>query len=304
MKHLSAILMLIFISVYPEAVIYAESIEVVSYKILKSNFLPPKAYVGDTVELRLTVETAGGGEIKLPARFVSTDSIKIKDIKVQPHSESLVIVRIYFISYQTGTQVLPEIILGDIDFKNIQVYTNSLLTELKNSKFRGIKEQAVFPGTTLRIIGITLALVLLPFIFLFLYIKIRLWIKVITAERKRKRPYRTVETNLKRLVGNMEKVTVKEFFIELSVIIRKYLQQKMQLPFLSYTTDEIKNALETELKNKSAVLELTDMLYRSDLIKFGGRKINRSEMPKYIDSVQKIIDSIERVTEEEADVEP
>lgn len=304
MKHLSLLFLLIFISVYPNALLHAESKDGNFYRIIKSNFLPPKSYVGDVVELRLTVETAEGKRIKLPARYSSSDRIKIKNIRIQPHSDSLTTVRIYFISYQTGTQALPVISLGDIALKNIQIYTNSLLTELKNSRFRGVKEQVVFPGTIARIVGVVLTVVLLPFILLFLFFKVKLWIQIITAERKRKKPYRVARVSLKKLKSNMENTKVKSFFTELSIIIRKYLQQRMELPFLSLTTDEIKKALIIKLNNESAVSKLTDILYRSDLIKFGGRKINHSEVAMYPDMVEKLIDDIEYFMEREVNVEP
>ncbi|NOY08804.1 MAG: hypothetical protein GXP33_08170 [Spirochaetes bacterium] len=283
--------------------IYADTGSDSSFLILNSNFLPPKSYVGDVVELRMVIKTLNGKKPAAPARYKSSDSLQIKNIRVVGHSANQFTLHIYFVSYQTGTQLLPVIESGDIRLDNIQIYTSSLLNELTNARFRGVKGQVILPGTNIKIAAVILLILLLPFVIIFLIIKVKSWIKILKRERKRKRPYRVIILGLKKLNERLDQIKVKEFFIEASADIKKYMEERLGMPFLSLTTEEIKKQLIKEMDDTSLVSELVDILHRSDLVKFGGKRMKRSDMEIYLKRITVLIKGIETLLENADNVE-
>ncbi len=283
--------------------VYADRGSDSNFLILSSNFLPPESYVGDVVELRMVIKTLNGKKQAVPARHESSDSLQIKNISVESHSGNQFTLHIYFVSYQTGTQLLPVIELGDIRLDNIQIYTSSLLNELTNVRFRGVRGQVLLPGTNIKIITVILLILLFPFVMLFLIIRVKSWIKILKRERKRKKPYRRITLDLKKLHERLDQIKVKEFFIEVSADIKKYLEQRFGIPFLSLTTEEIKKQLIKEMNDTSLVSELVDILHRSDLVKFGGKRMNRSDMEIYLKRITALIKGIETSLENADNVE-
>ncbi len=260
-------------------------------EVKRTVFIPPEYYMGDPVELRLQIELDDYDLLTTPMDIISLEWVDIKDIQiVQDNLDGEIIVK--FTSFSTGTRALPELDFGAFVLSDFKIYTNSLVEEGEND-LKGLRPQVMIPGSRLYFFLIALGVFVLPYVFYFL---IKLFIKyliVLTRKYHSSKPYRNLSRTLKKLDSNIEKISVRDFFITLSDALRIYLTARTGFDCKSATTSEISTlhgfGLEQSLWDR-----LVAVLKRGDMVKFGGEQLSMKQMKDNLDFVMTLCFEIEK----------
>jgi hypothetical protein len=129
--------------------------------------------------------------------------------------------------------------------------------------------------------------------------------------KRRIPPFEQAMLSLKALdkSSTLESRNFKEYISELTYITRKYLEEKLEIRALEYTTNELISELKQRKEKKrltlkeEVILEYEKILKRADLAKFANSrpdlitlKADRKQIDKFLKSVQS---AIPQITEEE-----
>ena len=268
--------------------------------LMESIFLPPRFFVGDRVELRLTYELSPGMVVEPPAQppvhaWIEIQNIEIEDRRA-PGRPGTVLIRIFFISFFAGETVLPSLRLGDLDTGELLVRTQSTLQLEQDASLRGPRGQLQLPLTWLRLlalvafgIGVPLSLVFLMRYGLRGYRRIR-------QARIRRLPYLHFRKSLNQLVARKSSIEGKSFFILLSFAIRRYLSERLSRPLMSVTTGEIGAYLREAGLEEDISQRIHQVLKAADLIKFSGKRTNRREIERSLNAAVGIVEQVEERT--------
>jgi hypothetical protein len=272
---------------------------------MESIFLPPRFFVGDRVELRLTYDLPVGLAVQPPAQPPVHAWIEFLNIEVQdrrtPGGSGEVRVRIFFIPFSSGETVLPPLRLGDLDTGELLVTTQSVLELERDRSLRGPRRQLSLPLTWLRLLTLAVIGIGAP---LFLFFLLRYGIRGFRRLREariRRLPYVHVRKSLNQLAAGRSSIEGKSFFILLSLTVRRYLSERLSMPLMSVTTGEISKELSAAGLEESVSEHIHQVLEAADLIKFSGKRANRREMERNLNAVGRIVEQVEeRITHVEA----
>ncbi|MBN2531915.1 MAG: hypothetical protein JXB88_03430 [Spirochaetales bacterium] len=295
------IFILLFIS-FSSNKIYCDDL----YNVESLNFIPPRYYVGDEVELKIKISVPLDREVTLPEKKqIETDWIEITNIQILPFkiidTRKVHDVSIFFISFKTGTITLPYLRMGDIELTNLEIHTLSVLDKNKEINLAPSRGQLHLPDTWIKLSLLLLLVILVP-VFLFIISRYALKWFIKTGKHIQIIPSHTILLKgLKKLKKQMKTLDSRSFYIVLSDLLKNYLQIRLLIPALTSTTREISalsyhNVLDRELSN-----EILKILSLSDFVKFGGRSSSEAEMNEVISKITFIVKCIE---EEKKSVEP
>ena len=273
--------------------------------LMESIFLPPRFFVGDRVELRLTYELAPGVTIEPPVQSPVHAWIEIEKIDVEdrraPSRSGEVLVRIFFVSFFPGETVLPSLRLGDLDTGELLVTTQSALQLEQDPSLRGPRGQLVLPQTWFRLLALVAFGIGAPLSLLFLLRYGLRGYRRIRQARIRRLPYLHFRKSLKQLAARKSTIEGKSFFILLSLAIRRYLSERLSRPLMSVTTGEIGAYLHAAGLEENISQRIHQVLKAADLIKFSGKRTNRREMERSLNAAVGIVEQVEeRVVHVEA----
>jgi len=264
---------------------------------MESIFLPPRFFVGDRVELRLTYDLPASLAVQPPAQMPVHAWIEFQNIEVQdrrtPGGSGKVRVRIFFIPFSSGETVLPHLRLGDLDTGELLVTTQSVLELERDRSLRGPRRQLNLPLTWLRLLTLVVIGIGAP---MFLFFLIRYGIRGfrrIHETRIRRLPYLHVRKSLNQLAAGRLSMEGKSFFILLSLTIRRYLSERLSRPLMSVTTGEIGKELGVAGLEKPVSEHIHQVLKEADLIKFAGKRANKREMERSLKAVGRIVEQVE-----------
>ena len=282
--------------------------------------------IGDRITYTISIDYADSLRIERPGEGVNLGQFEIKDYQIYDPIEDKNRINQkfeYVISvFDTGTFVIPPFpvayfhsdSIGDysiIEASAITIYVESVLGSGDN-QLRDIKPPIDIPYDYMFLISAVLAVIL---IMLAVYMGYRLY-------RKRKesgyllspppppRPAHEIalESIGQLLVKNLiESGELKQFYIEISEILRIYIEGRYYIQALEETSTEIIN----ELKNqelRDSVFELAkEALSLADLVKFAKfipiASVNEEMMKQAKDIVNKTIpEESDKVEEELKDV--
>ncbi|MBN1698005.1 MAG: hypothetical protein JW881_10865 [Spirochaetales bacterium] len=299
MKQLS--LCLFFIAGLP---LFLHSQENYSFETI--TFLPPMYYIGDEVELRLKVVIPDNYEITKTEREINNEWIDVKRILIFPprkrEGKKIYEVRIFFVSFKPGNLSLPDIPLGVIVLKDIQIDTLSVFTgKQRTEKLTPPRGQLELPYTWVKIGLIVLLIILVSVLFVILIVFLPRWMMFARNLYLKNLPVNKLRRGLAKLKRECASMHYRDFFIGLSVLIREYLNNRLYIPALTSTTAEISRVSSASIMEAGVGREIVKILTLSDFIKFGGRVSNEGEMCAVIDKVHFLVDTIE---EEKKHVEP
>ncbi len=263
------------------------------YTIEKKIFIPPKFYVGDQAELRIRISADRGLKIVVPKRLPSTRWLKIDGIKVEKLKEKNYRVRIFFTSFQPGTQLLTSINLGGIELKNIQIYTSSVLKDSGNSRLGLFKGELFFPGTTYSIMILILIVVGIPLILIVSYIYLRKLVRYVMFRIKSRKPFLYTRLRLAKLERSLDRLSGTQFYRELSLVLKGYLSMKYQRNFDVLTTREMISEIETLIGNMDINKQIGDLLDSADKVKFQGLISTKKQMRESLEKVNNIVKKME-----------
>jgi hypothetical protein len=291
MRALALAVFLLFLAAWP---VFAQAV------LMESIFLPPRFFVGDRVELRLTYDVPAGVAVEPPAQLPAHAWIEFHNIEVQDRRSAdgsgEVRVRIFFTPFSSGDTVLPPLPLGDLDTGELLVTTQSVLQLEHDETLRGPRRQLNLPLTWLRLLVLVVIGIGAPaVVFFLLRYGIQGFIRIREA-RIRRLPYLHVRKSLNQLAAGRSSMEGKSFFILLSLTIRRYLSERLSRPLMSVTTGEIKKELGVAGLEESVSLRIHEVLKAADLIKFSGKRADRREMERSLKAVDRIVEQVEERT--------
>jgi hypothetical protein len=291
MRALALAVFLLFLAAWP---VFAQAV------LMESIFLPPRFFVGDRVELRLTYDVPAGVAVEPPAQLPAHAWIEFHNIEVQDrrsaNGSGEVRVRIFFTPFSSGDTVLPPLPLGDLDTGELLVTTQSVLQLEHDETLRGPRRQLNLPLTWLRLLVLVVVGIGAPaVVFFLLRYGIQGFVRIREA-RIRRLPYLHVRKSLNQLAAGRSSMEGKSFFILLSLTIRSYLSERLSRPLMSVTTGEIKKELGVAGLEESVSLRIHEVLKAADLIKFSGKRADRREMERSLKAVDRIVEQVEERT--------
>lgn len=291
-KSLLMVLTGFFLTVIPGVFIYSED----GLSVKDIIFLPKEFYVGDQVELRVSIEDEPGKQFVLPEEYPDSALLEIHDMTMS-RDNGLVELRILFTPFAPGTRSLPAIDLGGAVLDKIKVYTSSLLDGEK-VKFRGIRKPLLVPGTKL-LLGIFIGLLFIGPVFLLSFAgTIRRKFHLLIDLRRGRRPGKRLLKVLKELAENKDALSSRQFYFTLFDEYRKYLLQRTDIDFLTTTSTDFGTNLGKIINDKAFVQSASEMMLFSDSIKFGGVTVDSNRKDHDLAIVRKSMELIEKSMEE------
>jgi hypothetical protein len=111
-------------------------------------------------------------------------------------------------------------------------------------------------------------------------------------------PFELAKKRLKELDDKhlLEKSRVKQYYVELTDIVRNFIESEMHIPALESTTDELMETITDFNKNshldipKETLKKLQDLLHDADLVKFAKSKPLPNEIDLHRQDAEGIID--------------
>ena len=256
-------------------------------------FLPPDFYVGDTVEMRLSLYRESGLRVLPPEGVPVTNWIDIHDVRVKQEG-SRWDVQIDFTSYAPGTRTLPVMQLGDVVLNDVKLHTKSILQE-RALDFFGIKGQLYLPGTRLAI-GLAVLILFFGPVFVFSFAsRVTQGVKRFVSIKTGRRPHKRFMRTLKDLREKHLQMSSRRFYIVLSAELRHYLSSRTKEDFISLTSSELRAQLWKTLPSDSTeqVEALVRMMQQSDEIKFGGLNASKKQREEDLEMVVSAAKEIE-----------
>lgn len=262
-------------------------------QVEKVIFLPPDFYVGDSVEMRLTIYPESGMRVLPPEELPVANWIDIHDLRLEQDG-SFWEVQIDFTTYAPGTRTLPTIQLGDVVLNDVKLHTKSILQE-RNVEFFGIKGQVYLPGTRLAIGLAVFILFFGPVVVLSTAGRVSRAVRRFVSIHSGRRPHKRFMRAIKELGEKQMQMSSRRFYIVLSEELRRYLSSRTRQDYMTVTSSELREQLWNifPADNKEQLDALAAMMRKSDEIKFGGvnaSKKQREEDLKMVVSAAKNIE--------------
>lgn len=285
-----------------------------------SVLIPKDVFVGDTAELRCTLETqlllmpeeVDFQQVTLETKYEDSDFTVVRlELKKIEQGYNL---SIFFIPWRTGSISLPEIDIGIFPaVKEIMkdqlpmkialpsVAVESLTERLKTVELRPAAAPLLLPGS-IYVVYVFIALGLVLFILLIIvclrYKKVSiLWREWRTKIRMSKN-YRKTLKKLKKL--SRLNISDKIFAEELERVLRRYLEKRFAMPFYSATSLEIQELFDKNFEDllsseqQSAIDRLCDIFRRCDYVRYSLEgKFELEEAKRLIDVAIEVISVFE-----------
>ncbi len=249
---------------------------------IETKLLKSKVRIGDEFKLYMLVDRPRKIAVSPPDPKISIKPFEIKSVEISPVKkgqnriqETFILTMTVFdlgdleipaisVSYQTEGGVTGQLKTKPVKMKVVGV--GAKITD--KADIRPIKGP-VSSGLTrfwTWVMGLLAGLLFIVFLTLFILRKI----KEIRSAESRKPAHERVLIEIKRLKdkGYLEERRYKEFYSELSDILRLYLERAFKVEALERTTSELVDELKQKQFNLTAVSQMKQVLEETDLIKF------------------------------------
>lgn len=291
-----------------------------SFSQVKTEVDTTKIRIGEQINYKINVEADSTSLVVFPEgqTFMPLENVEALKIDTTKRDAKFLLSRIYKLTqFDSGSYTIPrqKIIIGDQPFftDSLKVEVNTIEVDTTKQKLFDIKpiiEVEKSGGNWWKwLLGIIIAIALVAFaLYWFIWRK-----KPLTEEEEIALlpPYDRAKLALKKLDESQYLIRseVKDYYSELTFIIRKYLDEKVYDRALESTTDELINRLNL-LKDgnqidlsKDTIKNIESILKRADLVKFAKSapdtalaEMDKSTIDKEIDRVK---ESLPEPTEEE-----
>lgn len=279
-----------------------------------------KIRIGEQLNYKIQVEADSSALVVFPEgqTFMPLEAVEALKIDTTKKGAKFLLSRIYKLTqFDSGSYTIPsqKIIIGEKTFftDSLRVDVNTIAVDTTKQKLYDIKpiievEKRVGNGW-IWLLGILLVIALVAFLlYWFIWRK-----KPLTAEEEIALlpPYDRAKLALIKLEESqyLMRAEVKDYYSELTFIIRKYLDEKVYDRALESTTAELVNRLNL-LKDgnqidlsKDTIKNLESILNRADLVKFAKSapdtalaEMDKATIDKELDHVK---ESLPEPTEEE-----
>jgi hypothetical protein len=264
-----------------------------------------KIRIGEQIEYTIYVDKEGINDVAFPK--LQLDSLKrievVKNFDIDSVKNK--IFRKYLLtSFDSGRYMIPKqsVLIDNISHQIDSVYidVSTVVVDTAKQKMYPIKPIVKEPYTfddfkiyLWWLLGILLLAVLIWYL-------IRRMKK--QPEEKEKAPaippFELAKKRLKELDDKhlLEKSRVKQYYVELTDIVRNFIESEMYIPALESTTDELMETISDFNKNshldipKETLLKLQYLLKDADLVKFAKSKPLPNEIDLHRQDAEKIID--------------
>lgn len=269
--------------------------------------------IGEQISYKIKVETDSTNLVIFPEgqTFVPLEVVEALKIDTTKKASKFHLLREYKITqFDSGSYYIPrqKIIIGDKPF-----FTDSLKVDVNTVKIDTTKQGLYDIKPIIEVeksaskwwLYVLLILAILALVAFLLYWFI--WRKKPLSEEEKIAllpPYDRAKLALSKLDEQhyLERSEIKEYYSDLTFIIRKFLDEKVYDRALESTTDELVERLEL-LKNgnqldlsKETIVNIETILKRADLVKFakskpdiGLAKIDKQTIAKEVDAVKEIL---------------
>ncbi|MDH7913502.1 hypothetical protein [Winogradskyella sp. SYSU M77433] len=279
-----------------------------------------KIRIGEQINYKINVEADSTALVVFPEgqTFMPLEAVEATEIDTTKKKANFLLSRIYKLTqFDSGSYTIPQqkIIIGDKSFltDSLRIDVNTVVVDTTKQKLYDIKpiieveEQSDFNWIALLI---ALGAILLVAFLLYWFI----WRKKPLTEEEEIAllpPYDRAKLALKKLDESqyLMRSEVKDFYSELTFIIRKYLDEKVYDRALESTTDELVTRLQLLKEgnqvplSKETIANIESILKRADLVKFAKSapdtalaEMDKATIDKEIDHVK---ESLPEPSEEE-----
>lgn len=291
-----------------------------SFAQVTSEIDSTKIRIGEQINYKIKVEVDSSALVVFPEgqTFMPLEAVEALKIDTTKQDAKFLLSRIYKLTqFDSGSYTIPrqKIIIGEKAFftDSLRVDVNTITVDTLKQKLYDIKPIIEVEKSSgnwwVWLLGIVLAIALIAFLlYWFIWRK-----KPLTAEEEIALlpPYDRAKLALRKLEESqyLMRAEVKDYYSELTFIIRKYLDEKVYDRALESTTAELVNRLNL-LKDgnqidlsKETIKNLESILNRADLVKFAKSapdtalaEMDKATIDKEIDHVK---ESLPEPTEEE-----
>jgi hypothetical protein len=291
-----------------------------SFGQVKTEVDTTKIRIGEQINYKIKVEADSSALVVFPEgqTFMPLENVEALEIDTTKREAKFLLSRLYKLTqFDSGSYTIPrqKIMIGDQPFftDSLRVDVNTIEVDTTKQKLYDIKPIIDVEKTSsnwwIWLLGILLAIGLVAFLlYWFIWRK-----KPLTAEEKIALlpPYDRAKIALKKLDESQYLIRseVKDYYSELTFIIRKYLDEKVYDRALESTTDELVSRLNLLKEgnqiplSKDTIKNLESILKRADLVKFAKSspdialaEMDKTTIDKEIDHVK---ESLPEASEEE-----
>ena len=251
--------------------------------------------VGEPVTLRLEVELPAGTVPHFPELTVTNPGASLAETRLEPMAVEYV-----FTFWELGRVVLPgipvKIVAPDGTERMLQTDSLSILVaSVLSGQERDIREiKGMIPVilTSARSIWFRIGLGVVLLGVIALIWRSRRQTRLAQVRRDEKlRPEAIARKALEQLKAvPYRPEQAGEYYLELSRLLRRYLEQRLLFRALEMTTSEIKELLPAELDDPAVVTLIGEVLEQSDLAKFAGLHQPQNQWREDLRQVARIIE--------------
>ncbi len=263
-----------------------------------------KIRIGETINYEIVVDNANTGvnfiDIQLDsfARVEVIESFNIDTLK------NRLIKKYALTSFDSGRYVIPRqrVFIWSQEYltDSLTIDVNTVAVDTTKQQMFEIKaiqnEPYTFDDFKSYLWWILLALLVVGLILYLIFRK-----KETPEEMEAKiPPYQLAQKRLNELDEKQlwQKNRIKEYYVELTVILRNYIEREMKIPALESTSDELLETISDFNTSsslnipKETISKLQKLLKESDLVKFAKYKPLSNEIELHRNDTNTIIDSI------------
>jgi hypothetical protein len=237
--------------------------------VTETVFVPPLFYVGDQVEVRLTLLLPEGKSLLPPLSLPTQDWVLIRDVQVR-HDPPFERVTVKFVPFAPGVKTLPPLVLGDLTLDGVRISTNSLLGKDAPSELSPPRDQLLLPHTELVVFLSFLVVIVLPLVLWRFFRPLAgLW-KSLWRRSDRHRAWHLLAKEVKKLQSRAMAASGPEFYTEFSRLVRTYLAGRFDFDFGTMTAQEVEGVLRPLPPAWAA--EWVRLVHRADVVRFDAQE--------------------------------
>jgi hypothetical protein len=263
-----------------------------------------KITIGDNLVYGLTVTMPQGLSLQKPADTAELGAWEVREssFSALKTGQNQFELKYTLTTFSTGTIKIPEITLtytaadktGQLNTKPLDIEVESVLDKLGNSgDIRDIKPPLGLRPSIWEYLKWLLLLGLLSVAGYFLYDKyLKKRVAVAFQNPEPEIPPEVTALDALEKLKNSTLIAegrIKEFYIQLSEIVRTFLGKTYKIDTLDRTTGEIYSQLKAAESDKKALALMKDFLEECDLVKFAKYTPEENEIWQDFDTAKKIV---------------
>lgn len=299
-------LTVLVLSVVPPAAAFAQSAPSITWSTDTT-----KIRIGEQIELGIEVRAPKDAIVAFPELQFKSDSMEVvrrsKIDTAYKKGEAVYSISYYLTSFEKGKYTVPPIpVKAGNDTLSTEAFRVDVATvpvdTLKQARYgiKDIRTDSYTPGELFR-----------KYYWLLIVLAVAgllAWEIWRIAKRRRARklppemllsPYERAKFRLGRLDGEklIEQGRIKDFYIELTDVIRFYLDEQYGIPAPENTTEQTLREVRKLKLDKEQYGKLRELLLDADLVKFAKMFPSGEENDRYRRYTEEIIDHLQPVTE-------